>query len=289
MPKFALEMIKASTGLLRRPTMPNRPVQDGLKARLLCDVCEQRFSVWERECADFVRLCNENDGPFEYGPQFGWFALSVAWRTLVWELEEGLADSWHPRAVRAAIEGEGRWRQALLSGDMSGIPGTLHALVLGSDAEPSPNLRISLPPNWNRYLDLAIDCTVATSSDPSTPGSRVSAVAYAKMGRLVLVGVLKTPELGNWKGTRIRRTGALNYGELALPHWLLEFMAERSSRSNEMMRNISQVQRAKIAARVRSQGDDTKLLRPTRAIARDVEMFGRNRVFGELPMEPPGN
>ena len=38
---------KSPTPFFRRPTEPNRRMQDGVKCKLLCPKCEDMFSMWE--------------------------------------------------------------------------------------------------------------------------------------------------------------------------------------------------------------------------------------------------
>lgn len=280
-PKFVINMIKGdANGRLRRPEQPDIPFQDGIKGKMLCFECEQRFSRWERASSDFVRLCQDDIGPYEYGEYLVPFILSVAWRVLVWEMGAGDGSAW-PAKVQPAIErAEVEWRNSILQEDFRPLSGRIHAWLLGSSGMPSADMRRELPPSWNRYLDGAVDITVATSTDPTLPSSSQIAAAYVKMGRLVTFTVIRAPSVRRWKGTAIHRRGALMPEEVVIPRAVLEFMADRARGSEDRLRQMSPVQRERIGERVLREIEEGKPPKALAALERDVEMFGRTAVFG---------
>src|SRR5260370_1622941 len=83
-PAFVARWLKETsvTGFLRGVTQPNRRAQDFPTRRLLCGMCEQRFSVWEAKFAEGV-FRPFHDGVrlvFRYEEWLLKFAASLAWR-----------------------------------------------------------------------------------------------------------------------------------------------------------------------------------------------------------------
>ena len=279
-PSFVVKLIKGGpSGRLRFAESPDVPAQDGIHGKLLCPGCEQVLSRKERAVADFVRQCHLGEPPYLYGPDFAPFVLGVAWRVLAWEVQRGNETDWIPRVVRAAREAEATWRNALLSDNFESVSGALHAFILDSSGTPSENMRRELPSNWNRYLDVAIDSTVASSMDPATPGGAAVAMVYAKLGKLVTLAFIKMPNERRWKGTRIHREGELNLGSIQLPESFLRFMAERAGQTNERLRAMSNRQRERIGDRVVAAVGRGESVPALDSLSRDIEMFGHEEVF----------
>ncbi|SIO67972.1 hypothetical protein SAMN05444172_4684 [Burkholderia sp. GAS332] len=78
------------------PDLPNVLKQKGLKERLLCNACEQRFSIWEGYARQFIRgelpLTITGQGSLIYMEgvdyrKFRLFQLSIIWRAGVSKLQ----------------------------------------------------------------------------------------------------------------------------------------------------------------------------------------------------------
>ena len=87
LPKFVFDRIKQNspTGYLRGGFVnPNQRKQDGDKAKMLCEHCEQLFSQAERLFAENVFEPYHESGTtsFTYGPWLSYFISCVNWRTL---------------------------------------------------------------------------------------------------------------------------------------------------------------------------------------------------------------
>lgn len=279
-PKFVSNMIKGdANGRLRRPEQPDIPFQDGIKGKMLCFECEQRFSRWERAASDFVRLCQDDTGPYKYGDYLVPFVLSVAWRVLVGQMDAGVGSSW-PAKVEPAIErAEVEWRNSILQEDFRPLNGRIHALVIGSSGTPSMAMQREMPANWNRYLDVSVDATVATTIDPNVPSSSQSAIAYVKMGRLATFTVIRTPSFRRWKGSAVHWRGLLMDVHDEVPPPLLAFMADRARGFENRLKQMSPVQRARIGERVLRGTAEGRMPRALSALERDLEMFGYDEVF----------
>ena len=90
-PKSIYKWLKdtSATGYMRNLTNPNVRTQDGIKMYLLCENCEQRFSVYEKWFKEKVFLpLNEREtgvcNPliFDYDDKLFYFINSVWWRTI---------------------------------------------------------------------------------------------------------------------------------------------------------------------------------------------------------------
>lgn len=89
-PKFVSHWIK-KTGLtdgLRRFDNVNKRHQDGIKEKLLCEECEQRFSKSEKLFAEniFKPYLEEDKTEFDYSSWLNYFISSVNWRVMYCEL-----------------------------------------------------------------------------------------------------------------------------------------------------------------------------------------------------------
>src|SRR5262245_14566714 len=85
LPAFVTRWLReTSVGHIRMVETPNRRVQDGPKAHLLCTKCEQVFSGWEKAFAERIFEPFHASGVGETRVRYqDWaleFATSVSWR-----------------------------------------------------------------------------------------------------------------------------------------------------------------------------------------------------------------
>ncbi|EOP10466.1 hypothetical protein [Bacillus cereus] len=103
-PKFVSKHLtkNSHTGRLRTPEEPNRPLQDGLKMKLLCGDCEDLFSTNETHFSRSIfHPFKENklEYPVTYeGNWLNYFITSVHWRILNNSLEEYCAKQ-NPKTI----------------------------------------------------------------------------------------------------------------------------------------------------------------------------------------------
>lgn len=280
-PKFVFDWLKrtSATGLLRVGREINRPAQDGFKTRLLCRDCEQDFSSnWETPTARevFAPLVEREARRVHYGSWLARFAVSVSWRVLTVFRLAGALDGWPPR-LRAEAETALRyWREFL--GDGRANPGRFEQHLVLFDLIESATFR-DLPPNANRYLVRAIEMDL--------PRSDRNAFVYAKMGPLVLFGVINQTK-NVWKGTRVRmKGGTAGSAQYVLPTQLGEFIWHRARRMRELHSEMSARQRDRVSERFRKDLDRAAGSETIRAMDRDVKMFG-DAAFGKSADSKPG-
>jgi hypothetical protein len=242
-------------------------MQDGLKPKLLCEICEQRFAAWERLFAEtiFIPLHGGTQNDFEYGPWLLKFAVSVSWRVLtLFKLIGGL-EGFPPEIVRAADTALIWWREVLLDQRPHPGPHEQHLLPLDMISETTiPNL----PPNINRYLCRATDMYVAHTTE--------SAIVYAKMGRVALFSFIKMPKPRTWQGTKIH----VNYGRISptrcyLPGNILDFLIGQAQKMANLCQEMSPRQREVINGALLRNPDRVANSDFFRAMEQDVLMFGQ--------------
>lgn len=83
-PKFVFKWLKttSATGLLRKSINPNLPIQDGIKEKLLCKACEQKFCLFESHFAKNIFYPYQRDKKinFNIDKNIHLFAISLSWR-----------------------------------------------------------------------------------------------------------------------------------------------------------------------------------------------------------------
>lgn len=161
-PRFVSEWMKASgSKFFRSLANPNRRLQDGLKRKLLCDECEQRFSEGERWFAEriFKPVVEGRQGSIAYDHSLHYFLVSVLWRTLCLDMDHDTFDESHPHHD-AVVRTHAVWRDYLRGGLFRGDMSEVHLFVtdLGNTSQTQPVV------NLNLYFTRAVDSTLAASA-----------------------------------------------------------------------------------------------------------------------------
>lgn len=125
-PKLFYNLIKKNspTGRFRNANNPNIPYQDGEKLPFLCGECEEKFSKYETYFSkNIYQSFSQSYGikGFESkGNEIGYFALSIAWRTLKYSMEMGIKSLSKKEYAQIDIVLE-KWRNALFHEDFNNI------------------------------------------------------------------------------------------------------------------------------------------------------------------------
>lgn len=268
LPKFAWDWLKeTSIGAIRSGEAPNVRVQDGRKEYLLCRDCEQIFSRDEKTFAEqmFARVhAGGSISGLRYTEWAMRFAVSVSWRVLVFNMElAGPVDHFSTRQLQAASAAERQWR-AFLLGDAPHIAQyEQHVVVLDLiDSHTTP----ALSPFINRYI--------ARVNDVDVIASRVSALTYAKLGKILIFGIIDDRSR-EWKGTRLKiKRGDFNERWARLPGSLLPYLNERAERAKFSLESLSSRQRAKAQAPIWETPERVANSLAFEAMIRDVEVSG---------------
>jgi hypothetical protein len=279
-PEFVYDWLKrtAATGHIRSGHMVNRRVQDGPKPRLLCPACEGRLAGWEKAAAEqvFVPIAEAGRDRARYGPCFARFAVSVSWRILTCFSLVGTLAEWPERLRADAQAALHHWREFMF--DRRENPGRFEQHALRFDLLASTTFR-DVPANLNFYLARTVDRDVAHDGR--------SAFVYAKMGPLVLFGVIAQAE-NVWKGTRVGMRHGTVGGDVVMPLQLFRHMLDRARRLPELAGGLSERQRAKVNAAFRADLDRARGSGTMRAVSQDVEMFGTAAFADRSPRAPAG-
>lgn len=265
-PAFVFRWLRetSATGYLRSGMNPHKRVQDGLKAPMLCDDCEQRFSRLERQFANeiFYPIQRNKVEEVAYGRWFLKFCVSISWRILTYATQQDPLSHFseeQQREARAALE---RWAQFLV--DEVQHPGRFEQrlTLLGAiESVSGPGF----PPNANRYFMRAAEMDVAAS--------KTSAFTYAKFGPFALFGMIEAGE--RWEGAKINANeGTVGPKDYKLPHSIFDYWANRARKHNAMYREISQGQQDKLEAAILKNPERFLNSGTFEAMARDVNMFG---------------
>ena len=280
-PHFVFDWLRESsgTGHIRTGENPNRRVQDSWKPKLLCRACEQMFGRWEKAFAEhvFVPLHRGERENFPYGPWMLKFAASISWRILtVFKLIGGL-DGFPPKIVRAASAALSRWRDFLL--DQRPHPGRFEQHMLLVDLIIDTTIP-NTPPNINRYLLRSIEIHVAHTE--------ISAITYAKMGRVILFGFFEMSYPKEWQGTKLHvNSGTVGIKGAVLPSTIGDYMMDRARRAAERLKAMSPRQRQIVR---KAQGKDLDRIAESesfRALYQDITLFGRS-AFGPEEVQDGG-
>lgn len=110
-PKAIYRWIKktSATSYLRRGKNPNVRIQDGVKIRLLCGDCEQKFSAYEKYFIENIfKPVNEAAFPeqipvgFQYDEKLFYFVNSLWWRILHWSsTDKAVTESRYWKQIQA--------------------------------------------------------------------------------------------------------------------------------------------------------------------------------------------
>jgi hypothetical protein len=257
----------SATGYVRFGAAPNLRVQDGMKQRLLCDACEGRLSVWEKATAEslFLPYHRDTSARVQYGPWLAKFCASIAWRVLFVHSRVGALTNLSPSQTTGAENAQEIWKDLMFERVLN--PRTFELHILPIDILTGAT-GFGLPPNMNRYLARAVEMDVVSTSQ--------SAFVYAKLCKLIVLGFIQLPQFGQWRGSRVAMNrGVIEPRQFVAPIGFAEYLAERAQRMGELQAQLSDRQKAKIDATMRSDLDRTARSDTFNAMSQDVTMFGK--------------
>lgn len=255
-PSFVIRLLKTKS-MLRSGKSPNKRIQDGAQSRLLCSSCEGRLSKWETRAYQeiFLPLSDSSSviNRIRYGPWALRFAVSVSWRVLIYHFNQyGLTSLTNGQKTKAneALE---IWRRFLL-GELPN-PGQFEQHLLPFNLiKEHPGFSIS--PFMNRYIMNTLDMSILYSER--------SVTVYAKMGRMLLFGLVQKYAANRWKGTKLHvNSGSIIPATYSIPTEILEFINERANKVASSLASLSDKQRGEIRE----------------AILQDIDSFADSDIF----------
>jgi hypothetical protein len=213
-PKFAIKWLKETgTGYFRKIESPNIRRQDGVKQRLLCVECEQRFGSRESYFATQVfKPILAGATHAVYDSRLAYFLVSLFWRTLIRNLDE--VRSTHYRFIHQILNAEEEWRRFLLGQGQLTTFSHLHLFVADIAERNPPGV-----PKFNLYCARACDATVFDSEE--------RCYVVVKFATFFCIAPVTPYVETEWKGTRIENgTGTLKIpqqvNDIAFGGWLME-------------------------------------------------------------------
>ena len=218
---------------------PNRRVQDGWKKRWLCSSCENLLGAAERQFAQqvFKPVVEDRLKNIEYGPWLLKFCVSVSWRVLCYFQDTNNFDdySWEDKALldNAAIA----WRDYLL-GQNADVPNAFcqHLYVVPGVS----SAKYEMAPNLNRYVLRHIAADIVRGGHQH--------IAYVKLPRIFILGVLHDERPNEWRGTVVHSDGGTIPHDQRVPDAFYDYVNEKSKHAGVISRSISDRQKTKVLA-----------------------------------------
>jgi hypothetical protein len=173
-------------------------------------------------------------------------------------------DKYPPELVTQLDEVEQIWKDVLL--DKKLHPGRFEQHLLSLDAIEGHTVS-DLPSNMNRYLMRTIDMDLVHGGG--------TGFVYSKLGRFIVLGLIKLEHPEQWIGSKVHATeGLLEPRKYTLPRLLIDYLVSKARRMAELKGKISERQRAKIDESFRQNIDKLVGTDLMRAMEEDVRLFG---------------
>jgi len=182
----------------------------GSTRAMLCGECEDLFSAQESEFARLVFHPVAAGSPLsaKYGGWLRKFAASVCWRILE---ERGALDGlagFTGRWAGEAASCRAAWRDYLLGRRPDVGPHHLHLLPVGTLPDGVRRASGVAPAYGTNLAGLVASDVCCTDSE---------AFVGARLGPVVLVGLIADPNPQLWRGTRINAEGKLKPRDVGVP------------------------------------------------------------------------
>jgi hypothetical protein len=233
-PKFAFRWLKESGGkYIRRAENPNKRVEDGIKAPLLCNSCEQLFSKFEDK---FARLIfypysnGDNSLEFQYDKDLMKFAISVLYRILLMNIVKHIQRE-EPH-IDELLQAKQEWNNYLLNDIALCEYNKIHIFFTSSKLKEK-----KMPvKHFLNYYSRFIDGTLVFSNK--------ACFVYAKLARIILIGEIKGFDSSSMKHTLIdSNQGMLDVNQMQLSHMVKEFLINRTKEINRYLDQASEKQK----------------------------------------------
>jgi hypothetical protein len=253
---------------LREHNDVQKRAQDTAKEHLLCHDCEILFSGWERSFANkiFYPFVNEDTDTATYQSWLPKFCASLSWRTLVYITEKNNSEE-RSEAYINAIEGA----KQHLSKYLLGIEDNLnqyeqHLYPLDRIEDTSFT---SFPPNMNRYFlrTTALDVV----------GNEKNIFAYTKFPKFMLLGVVKSDNLGRMRSSRVAlANGTISPREYRWPDGFVNYIVEKANYISEVYKQIPQQHLDSFDEYIQKNPEKAGSSKLFEAFMHDYEMFGED-------------
>ena len=207
---------------------------------MLCGSCEDLFSRHESKFARLVfhPLAAKASLNAKYGGWLRKFAVSVCWRILEEGISSNELEHFAGRWTSSLASCRDTWKR-YLTGKRPDIVGHHVHLLTWSDirgrATPLGPPRAShdaftghvLPSEIQTRHDSWADVEGRSSIQNAIFCSDREAFIYAKLGPIILLGLIADPDPAQWHGTRINAEGKLKPREMIVPAAYREYLRSR--------------------------------------------------------------
>ena len=218
-------------GTVKRPATDRR-IQDGPSRQMLCGHCEDLFSFYESEFARLVFHPFTTSGLLmaKYGAWLRKFAASVCWRILEETLAKNPLGHVSGRWASEVASCREMWKQ-YLSGKIPDIVGHHVHLLLLNDVVIAEGAATSADPaqgrDWGRAGPPGFVRQCSIEMDVSSFDHE--AFVYAKLGPIILFGLIADSDPKQWRGTRINVEGKLKPREVLIPARYRDYLLSHAS------------------------------------------------------------
>ncbi len=260
-PKFVYDWLKetGTTGRLRGAENVNIPVQDGDKIELLCNDCEQRFSVNEKYFAEnifypyvnsldeFMRRI-EKEQVFSYDERLLRFIISLQWRRAVTKPKVFSDFNNSDKMNREVVKAEQAWSDYLLEKRKDTGVGSTYMIFFWNFIEAEGASFEGLPPRINSHLLRNVDSTYAACEN--------SLFMYSKLGPIAFITMLFPTSVPKMPDCRVKRSGSISTSQILGNIHINEFLfRNRPSEINAIIEQISDTQKSKTIQRMQQNPD----------------------------------
>ncbi|VEG89920.1 Uncharacterised protein [Legionella spiritensis] len=272
-PKLIFRWLKqtSATGLLRKGTEINKPIQDGLKLQWLCFDCEQRLSSWESYFAKSIFHTLRKKDRANYNQNLLKFLVSLSWRVLAYFIELRVIDSFSPKIVTASNKALVTWKNFLFDNIHHPCRYEQHLYNFFGEIE-SPNMVMSS--NINRYLQRAVEIDVISNGEV--------AFVYNKLPGLLNIGYINIGNSREWRKTRVcviqGQIMPMNYN---FPAELWNIIQQKADNAQKLKNSISPAQQEKINKRILGNVDKAVQSETFKALESDIKLFGTDLTFSK--------
>lgn len=185
-PKFVYKWMKETgPGRFRQSSIKNKPINDGIKKKMLCKDCEDRFSKYEKRFNErvFKPYLKNNDIVIHNTSELKYFITSILWRIVKFYKDDGNPYRFKKELDKAEFE----WRNFLLNNTPLINYRSLHFILIDSDYWMNKKTDL--------YFSRVVDMEIAESN--------TVCFVYAKFARFILIGEIKGFKEQDFKNTNI--------------------------------------------------------------------------------------
>lgn len=267
-PKFIGKWLKKTsiTGFLRAHNEPHKRAQDTAKAYLLCEECEDKFSVWETLFSQkiFHPFVSGNKSEATYESWMSKFCASLSWRTLIYICSKNpIMDK--PQSYYDSLDEAGSHLSNYLLGRIDNL-NQFEQHLFPLDAIESTSSQ-QLPPNINRYFLRTIAMDII--------GNESNLFIYTKLPHFILFSFIKCKEPGKMRPNRVAlKHGTIGQKKYYWPDGFIDYIFEKANTVSETYDSIPKEQQERIEQYIKENPEKARNSKTFEALLHDYNLFG---------------